>query len=220
VCIAGQPDPASAKIYKYKDEHGKTHFTDDAGKIPLRYRDQGSVKKFRGVAEPTPAPGVPPGFPGQSSGDGGTSDPQAEKEAGLSAKEEGLVIRSIQVFQAGMALGDKYKNVQPSFSNGQGAVNAIQSALPLKENLASMLEGTKVPELQESLKFLKKSIIVDQQTTSIGSGLKTRIAGIFDRLVNEAKEQAALIQKLNQALKESEIKKAEAARKKEEEAKK
>ncbi len=30
--------PASAKIYKWKDENGKTHFTDSPSKIPLQYR--------------------------------------------------------------------------------------------------------------------------------------------------------------------------------------
>ncbi len=38
--FAFQPDPVIAKIYKYKDEHGKIHFTDDASKIPLRYRNR------------------------------------------------------------------------------------------------------------------------------------------------------------------------------------
>jgi hypothetical protein len=61
---------------------------------------------------------------------------------------------------------------------------------------------------------------VDKQTTSIGSGLKMRIVGIFMRLINESKQQAILIQKLEKGLKDSEKKKAAAAKKKEEEAKK
>lgn len=210
-----QPDPAIAKIYKYKDDQGKTHFTDDAGKIPLKYRDQGRVKKFRGVSEPTPAPEAS-GSPGQASGGGGESGENGDE--GLSSEDEGLVKKAIQVFKVGITLGDQYKNTMPTFSNGQGAVNAIQSALPLKETMVIQLEGTRVPALQSALAFLKKSIAIDKQTTSVGQGLKRRIAAIFTRLADESKEQSALVQQLEQALVESAKKKAEAAMKNKEEA--
>jgi hypothetical protein len=216
--FAFQPDPVIAKIYKYKDEHGKTHFTDDASKIPLRYRDKGSVKRFKGVNEPPPAAGAPPGFPGQASAGGGGSE--VKEDEGLSPQEVALVGKTIQVFKVGIVLATRYKNVQPSFANGLGAVNAIQSALPLKESLASELAGTKVPELKEALGFLNQSIAVDQQTKSVGQGLKKRIVGILNRMADEGKQQAALIKKLEKALKESEKKKAEAEKKKKEEAKK
>jgi hypothetical protein len=218
VWVAFQPEPAFAKIYKYKDELGKTHFTDDASKIPLRYRNKGSVKNFRGVNEPDPAPSTSSALPGQASAGGGESS--VKKDEGLSAQDEGLVKKTIQVFKVGIALGNQYQNKQPSFSNGLGAVNTIQSSLPLKESMAKELAGTKVPELKEALGFLKQSIAVDKQTISIGSGLKTRIVGIFSRLTDESKRQAALIDKLEKALKDSAKKKAEAEKKKKEEAKK
>ena len=209
--IAFQPDPAIAKIYKYKDEHGKTHFTDDAGSIPMRYRKKGSMKKFRGVAEPTP--------------EVNTSSKSSEKKSkdvdeGLGSKEVALIKQTIQVFGVGAELGKRYKNVVPNFPNGQAAINAIQSSVPLKESLVSALEGTKVPELQGALGFLKQSISVDKQTTSIGAGLTRRIATIFSRLVSEGEQQANMIKGLEKALKVSEKKKAEAKKKKEEEAKK
>lgn len=218
---AGPSDSVLAKIYKYKDDQGKTHFTDDPGKIPLRYRDQGSVKRFRGVPEPAPEPGVPPGFPGASSSEeeGGAKDSSKEDE-GFTAQEEALVKKTIAVFQAGVALGERYKNAFPNFSNGQGAVIAIQEALPRKEQLANQLEGTKVPELLKALGFLKQSIAADRQTESIGQGLKKRIAGIFDRLASESRQQANMIKLLNLALIESQKKKAEAAKKKLKESKK
>ncbi|MEE8260148.1 MAG: hypothetical protein V3R14_04040, partial [Nitrospinaceae bacterium] len=54
----------------------------------------------------------------------------------------------------------------------------------------------------------------------IGAGLKRRIVGIFKRLADEGKQQAALIRKLEQGLNDSAKKKAAAKKKKEEEAKK
>ncbi len=219
VWVAFQPEPVFAKIYKYKDEHGKTHFTDDASKIPPRYRNKGSVKNFREVNEPDPAPVTSSSLPGKASAGGGGSE--VKEDEGLSAREEGLVKKTIQTFKVGIVLANRYKNVQPSFSNGLGAVNTIQSALPLKESLASELAGTKVPELKEALGFLNQSIAMDHQTKSVGQGLKRRVVGIFNRMADEGKQQAALIKKLEKALKDSEKKKAAAEKKKkEEEAKK
>jgi hypothetical protein len=208
-----QPKPVFAKIYKYKDENGKTHFTDDASKIPARYRDKNSVKRFRGVKEPTPSPGA--SGKAQASG----LENKAKQDEGLSAKDIGLMNKAIQIFKAGATLGSQYEKKYPNFPNGQGAIDAIQGALPAKESLAGELTGTKVPELKEALGFLTKSIAVDKETKSIGVGLTVRIMSIFNRLKSEGKEQAALARKLEKGLKDSEKKKAEAEKKKEDEAK-
>ena len=37
--------PLHAKLYKWTDENGKTHFTDDSSKIPKKYRDKMKEKK-------------------------------------------------------------------------------------------------------------------------------------------------------------------------------
>jgi hypothetical protein len=219
--VAFQPEPVFAKIFKYKDENGKTHFTDDASKIPAKYRNKDSVKKFKGVNEPAPSSGSSSGLFGRkSSGKSGGDGSKDEMGAGLSPKEEELAKKAIKVFKVGIKLGKQYENNQPNAPNGRRAVNTIQSSLPLKENLAKELAGAKAPELKAALGFLKKSIAVDKQTTSVGSGLKRRIVGIFKRLADEGKQQAALIQKLEKGLKDSEKKKAAAEKKKEEEAKK
>lgn len=209
-----QPDPVTAKIYKYKDDEGKIHFTDDASRIPLKYRKQGSVKKFKGVSERTPKFGSSPDSSGQKDGK------ENKGKEGLSSRDVALVNKTIQVFKVGIALSDRYKDVQPNFSNVRGAVAAIQSGLPLKEGLANDLAGTGVPELQQALGFLKQSIAADKETTSIGSSRKRRNVGILSRIVNEGQQQAGLIQKLEKALADSKKKKAEAKKKKLEEAKK
>jgi len=40
VFLLGSPTPSFAKIYKYKDENGKSHYTDDPLMIPEKYRDE------------------------------------------------------------------------------------------------------------------------------------------------------------------------------------
>ena len=43
--------PVQAKIFKWKDENGKTHFTDNPAKIPAKYREGNKVKTMKGVTE-------------------------------------------------------------------------------------------------------------------------------------------------------------------------
>ena len=39
--------PLWAAIYKWKDDQGKTHFTDDPSQIPLDYRNKKDMKKMK-----------------------------------------------------------------------------------------------------------------------------------------------------------------------------
>ena len=49
---------AVAGIYKWRDDQGKLHFTDDRAKIPPKYRE--NTQKFKGVYEPKPKVEAPP----------------------------------------------------------------------------------------------------------------------------------------------------------------
>lgn len=40
--------PSHSAIYKWKDENGKTHFTDNLSKIPPKYRKKGDLKNSKG----------------------------------------------------------------------------------------------------------------------------------------------------------------------------
>ena len=41
--------PSHSAIYKWKDENGKTHFTDSLSKIPPQYRKKGELKTMKGL---------------------------------------------------------------------------------------------------------------------------------------------------------------------------
>ncbi len=46
--------PSHSAIFKWKDENGKTHFTDDISKIPSQYRKKDGLKMFKGApADPS-----------------------------------------------------------------------------------------------------------------------------------------------------------------------
>jgi hemerythrin-like domain-containing protein len=66
------------------------------------------------------------------------------------------------------------------------------------------------------LGFLKQSISQDHEAASIGTGLKRRISSIFARLASEGEQQASLIKKLEDALKNAKKAAEESQRKAEE----
>ncbi len=208
------PDAVLAKIYKYKDDQGKIHFTDDPNNIPLKYRKENSLKRFRGVVDPGSPPSVAPGTPGQAGtgGDGGAA-PGSQEDQPFTKQDEALVKKTIKVLQKGVALAERYKGARPNAPNGRGATIAIQDNLPGKESLTRELAATKVKALKPVHAFLQKSVATDKETKGIGSGLKTRIAGILNRIQNDGQQQADLIKKLEKAMKDSEKKKAEAKKK-------
>jgi len=43
------PIPSHSKIYKWKDENGKTHFTGNLSKVPPQYRKKGELKTMKGA---------------------------------------------------------------------------------------------------------------------------------------------------------------------------
>ena len=204
MCI---PSSVSARIYKYKDDQGKVHFTDDPSSIPLKYRRDDTLKRMRGVTPALDAASQP-----QASGANG-EDSQKSEDEGLSAKDKALVEKTIQVLQGGVALGEQFKDAQPNSSNGRGATMAIQANLPKKESLLAELKDTKVEALKPVASFLTKSIAADKTTGGIGVGLKTRIFAILDRIRTEGKQQASLIKQLEKALSESQNKKKAAQQK-------
>ncbi len=210
--VVGPPDIDFAKIYKYTDDQGKTHFTDSPNSIPLKYRKKNSLKKFKELApspdastsSPAPKGTAPKGTAGGAGP--GSAD---QKDEGLDAKQVQLVKKSIKVLEKGVALAERYKGAQANASIGRGAVAVIQGNLPERESLAKELAGTKVKALQPVQAFLQQSVATDKETRGIGAGLQTRIMGILNRIQSEGQKQAAFIKKLEQALKDSEKKKAE-----------
>jgi pectate lyase len=87
------PTPGIAKIYKYKDKNGRAYFTDDASRIPLKYRKKikyrkrRSLKKFNRVNKPTPTPNTPKELSNLGSFGEGTNNSQGGGSVGISGQE-------------------------------------------------------------------------------------------------------------------------------------
>ncbi len=166
---------AVAGIYKWRDDQGKLHFTDDRSKIPLKYRE--NVEKLKGVSEPKPP--KPSMGQGESSGKGETVVPtetvQEEASTGSAessekapekskySKEQIALLKQVKVFLT-REWATKVKiveNIEPTKLNGKYYVSASKKSIPKKKQMVKKLRDAVIPSLREVRAYLKKSYIQD-----------------------------------------------------------
>ena len=200
--------PVYAGLYKWTDDTGRVHYTDDEGKIPIKYRTKNRLKKLRALDDHTVISNVAPG-----SSNGGKSangaGPGGKTEKGiLSEQEEKAAKDTISFFDSENARSEKYRG-KPNYSPTYQKLKVdIKNNLPQKNNLIAALEKSKNPALKDAYGFLKKSGAGDQ------SRLKAvwqdgYTGGYFGRIISEIETKKTLHGKLQDALEESKKLKAE-----------
>lgn len=208
---------AQAKIYKYRDDQGKLHFTDDKNNIPPQYRSGPQTEELRSITSPssTGQPATPSSAgasgrdaKGDSVGSTGATGTSAE-QVGLSEKDEKLAKESIAMLEKGVGLARQYQDAPKTFSNTKNLVTTIKGNISAKESLVAKLAKSKVPELSATRRLLQKSLPIDRDTQYPFTTRTSLFRRIMDRVVSEGPPQEVMIKKLNQALKDSEKTKAE-----------
>ncbi len=202
------PAPVDAAIYKWKDDQGKTHFTDDKSKIPLKYREQ--LEKFKGVAEPKPEPVEEPVEsekekeavavePEAGEGNGGGEPPKKKKNVELIA----MLKETIQFLEDENRTHQRLLNfVKPDVQNGRYYIVPIRKGVNKKEQFVKKLKGFKHPSLKRAGRFLKNSLFRDRQEKIGGDGYLERILDLKQRLEREIKTKKKIIKRLQSDLDE------------------
>jgi hypothetical protein len=193
--------PLWAKIYKWKDDQGKLHFTDDRAKIPLKYREK--VQKFKGVTEPKeeepeeepkeePSAEVKP--PPEEKPKPPPLPPLSEEErAAMTAVYQPL----IQIWNRHVLLlmeGD------PDEKNLKRYVGVAQFSATNKKAITKSMGKVEHPLLVEIKSFMKKSGKKDARLKVDNPGLMTHVKFYKKRLMKEIPLEKEFIEKLNQRL--------------------
>lgn len=211
-----------AGLYKWTDDEGKVHFTDDKNNIPKKYRTKSQLKKLRSIESPSSA--------GKSSDDskGATKDRAKgdasvagnNEEGVLTEEEEKTIVELIAFFESENARNKAFEGKPSTMGNYMIMREGLEKFLPKKKALMESLSKSKEPALKETYNYLKTSIAADeaQIATQFQSGLSR---GYFKRIVSEITTKEDLKKKLQDALEKSkkkkeELEKAEEEKKKEE----
>ena len=204
--------PVWAAVYKWTDDQGKKHFTDNKSNIPLQYRTPGRMERPRGMIEP-PAPKkeeVPveevknpneietPGETAETGPPLAEAEAKAKEEAGLKLKAmldetEAFLKKENLVHQR---LINSVKSDKPNRKFYEFFVKAIQKNLNSKKELAQKLKDFKLSSLKKVKRFLDRSVKLDEKEQLDGKDYQGRIVGLKERLEKGIKTKMGFIKLL------------------------
>lgn len=207
--------PLEGAIFKWKDDRGKVHFTDDLTKIPDRYR----LKAENAEAEETPpseadfvAPEVAEPLPLEEdsvSEDKAVEEeetpapepePVEEEKSGLTDEERAVIQEAIAFLQSEVARDQEFTQLHVNRANGKRLMRSIQDGLPGKQALADKLSNYDSPIIQEIQGYLQKNIDDESSINPVGPRLRTRMRRVITRLEGELPVKARLIEKLQKEI--------------------
>ena len=193
--------PAVAGLFKWTDDAGNTHYTDDKGKIPLKYRTKTKIKKLRVLSEKPSNQDGSANFGGNGKEASVVSEAINEKGI-LSEDEEKAVNQTIEFFTSENKRSTKYKGLANYSPTYRKMSLEIEKNLPQKKKLIAALSKPDIPAIKETHQFLKKSEAADElRLKAVWQDGHT--GGYFGRILGEIEIKNGLVGKLKSALEES-----------------
>lgn len=197
---------ADATIYKWEDEDGKFHFTDNPTNVPEAYRQKPFLK---GIQRQKEAPNSKNGKV-QSEGDTSgeiegveSGKKEGDKQKGLTDAQRSTVEAVVDFLKEDIPRYDKFYTYPPSRSKFRMIKLAVAGATPQKQSLLGQVSQHDLPLLESITEFLKTSITEDEKSqkvmpTTITSTRQTQ--ALINRLKSETGQEAQLLEKLTAAL--------------------
>ncbi len=180
-----------SSFYKWKDEQGKVHFTDDPLKIPSQYRSPAKVEKRRGLPPPKPEPVDSPEPEEKEKDDGGKKVDEEERAAMQDA---------LSFLKSDILRYKKYEDYVPQQRHAVLLRNDIVGVLPEKEALDKKLEPFDSALLKDVKSFLKKSLHEDYEAKSREYPRRLIFIKERSRINEELPQKTTLVEKLEAEL--------------------
>lgn len=183
--------PVHAVIFKWKDEQGKVHYTNDKSKIPRKYREGGGMDQIRGSASSSSGSGATGGQSGKDK-----NDEEILSEAELSKiqkareflnREKKFVSEEETSFHTPTGLR--------AFGNKFNTLN--QDRMKVKNEI----QGTKVPSLNKVVAHIDTTLKNAEENPNWMRKLSA--ANTVKRLQQEVAANGGLIAELDAAVRKS-----------------
>ncbi|NIP99036.1 MAG: DUF4124 domain-containing protein [Nitrospinaceae bacterium] len=188
-------------IYKWTDERGVVHFTDDPLKIPPRYRTSPELEK-REISIGAPSGEKSPAGSRLPAGTSPTEAPEQDSE--LTDAERQAMTEAIEYLQNDIQRYQEFEGYVSNRRTGRMLSLTVHEALPEKKAMAEKLSEFDEPLLKETAVFLKQSIAADEQVPKLGPLMTRNFRITRSRLLDaEQPVKEKLIQKLETRLREA-----------------
>lgn len=195
-----------SSIFKWKDDQGKVHFTDDPLKIPARYRSGPGIEKRRALPPPKVILPKTPKPENTASEDISPEDQKNpdEKTDGADAdkkKQELATMRdALSFLKSDIERYKKYEDYIPQHRHAVLLRQDIVSVLPAKEALAKKLEQSKSTLLKQVQSYLKGSLQKDYEAKEREYPRRLIFISERTRITGEKPVKNTLINKLTAKL--------------------
>lgn len=206
---------SEAAIYKWKDENGKIHFTDDPNRVPeefredkLKFRSLPKAEKKRTVSQPRKEEEKKDEAPPLEIGENPLEPEKESKE--LTDAERGALESVIAFFEEDMPRYDAI--YQRPLSNGNAGKrkwkvlrNTVIDTIPQKEALVEQISKETLPLLKEISGFLKGIIAKDEELKKVkpllSDNTRVQVNHLSNRLKGQAIQEEEFLKQIEEALK-------------------
>ena len=199
--LCASVEPAIAKLYKWKDDKGSTHYTDNENNIPLQYRNKDKIEKLKGLSEAKPPAEDPSDeTPAEETiAEGEESVPEGEEEGPSEADAEALLF--LQELKAYLDTEIRLKGrilqaVPPNVKYGKHYILPVQARAELKFSMAQKIKDSGIESLKPVSQFLITSGQLDSELGIGGDGYLQRILDLRDRIESEIETKKNLVKKV------------------------
>ncbi|MCH8208704.1 MAG: DUF4124 domain-containing protein [Nitrospinae bacterium] len=204
--------PAFSAVYKWQDDQGRTHFTDDEGKIPTQYRNKDKVKKVKGLTTRETPKTSPEAAEESEEGEEGSEEQEAtaEGEAGSEAGEEPseeeketlALLAEVKTF---MVAENEFHTKLIEFipadeKNGKNYILPLKKRSVKKMNLVDKMYDSKLRVLKPMVNFLRQSAALDSQGKLGGDDYIGRIVAVKSRIEREVLKKEKMIKILEEEI--------------------
>ena len=197
-----------AAIYKWRDENGKTHFTDNLTKVPKAFRKKSFIKDLlpRKIKSEPKKKNIP-----SKRIDAIKREEPAEDKIKEDKEKEGLteaqrlaIEKVINFLKTDIHRYEKFYTYPPSRSKFRIIKQALASSTVQKQELLRQVNQHNIPVFKEIAGYLDESIAEDKRSqkvmpTTITSTRQTLI--LVNRLKDETEKKTLLLIRLTLDLK-------------------
>ena len=207
-------DGAEAAVYKWRDDNGKIHFTDDPNNVPEKFRQD--KMKFRPLPKTSPKEEITKAKKKEDAKESiapeEIKDKDSEKKStGLTEAEKSAANAVIAFFEEDMPRYDSIyayplSNRTSRLTKLRKLRNAVIATIPQKQDLVKQISALQLPLLKEVTNFLQTMIAEDERLKKVLPQMlrntRQRVNKMANRLKAQADSEAKFIEQLEEALKD------------------
>jgi len=204
--------PAFSAVYKWEDDQGQIHYTDDEGEIPAQYRNKNMLTKVKGLVTRETPKTIPEEAEEPEEGEEGSEEQETtgEGEAGSGpggepSEEDKETIALLEEVKTFIVAENEFHNklikfVAPDEKYGKNYILPLQKRSVKKLALVDKMYKSKLGVLKPMVIFLRQSATLDSEGKLGGDAYLARVLAVRNRIEKEVLKKEKMIKILEEEI--------------------